>query len=58
MQPLRDLDQVRSFLAGVGPLAFLDLPWIPFYIGICFMFHVWLGVAALSGAIILVGPPC
>ena len=34
LQPLRDLDQIRSFLSGAGPLAFLDLPWIPFYIGI------------------------
>jgi ATP-binding cassette, subfamily C, bacterial PrsD len=54
LQPLRDLDQIRSFLSSPGPLAFLDLPWIPFYIGICFIFHFWLGVAALVGAIILV----
>jgi len=54
LQPLRDLDQIRSFLSSPGPLAFLDLPWIPFYIGICFIFHFWLGVTALVGAIILV----
>jgi PrtD family type I secretion system ABC transporter len=54
LQPLRDLDQLRSFLSSLGPLAFLDLPWIPFYIGICFLLHVWLGVAALLGAIVLV----
>jgi PrtD family type I secretion system ABC transporter len=53
--PLRDLDQIRNFLSSTGPLAFLDLPWIPFYVGICFLFHVWLGVAALVGAIILIG---
>jgi ABC-type protease/lipase transport system fused ATPase/permease subunit len=55
LQPLRDLDQIRMFLSGTGPLAFLDLPWMPFYVGICFVFHVWLGVAALIGAVILVG---
>jgi ATP-binding cassette, subfamily C, bacterial PrsD len=55
LQPLRDLDQIRSFLSSPGPLAFLDLPWIPFYIGICFLLHAALGVAALVGAIILVG---
>jgi PrtD family type I secretion system ABC transporter len=55
LQPLRDLDQIRSFLSSTGPLAFLDLPWIPFYIGICFIFHVWLGFAALIGAILLIG---
>ena len=27
-QPLRDLDQVRAFLSGAGPTAFLDMPWI------------------------------
>ena len=54
LQPLRDLDQIRGFLSSPGPLAFLDLPWIPFYIGICFLLHVWLGVAALVGAVVLV----
>lgn len=53
LQPLRDLDQVRSFLSGAGPTAFFDLPWMPLYIGICFLFHVWIGVAALAGAIVL-----
>ena len=54
LQPMRDLDQVRNFFSSPGPLAFLDLPWIPFYIGICFLFHFWLGVAALAGAAVLV----
>lgn len=55
LQPLRDLDNVRGFLAGQGPAAFCDLPWIPLYLGICFVFHVWLGVTALAGALILAG---
>ena len=54
LQPLRDLDQVRSFLAGSGPSALFDLPWIPLYLGICFIFHFWIGVTALAGAAILV----
>src|SRR5437868_9148388 len=29
LQPLRDLDQLRSFLSGAGPTAFFDLPWMP-----------------------------
>src|SRR5947209_2662283 len=28
-RPLRDLDQIRAFLAGQGLVAFFDLPWIP-----------------------------
>src|SRR5579883_2057817 len=54
LQPLRDLDNVRSFLGGMGPGAFFDLPWLPFYLAICFAFHVLIGVTALIGAIILV----
>jgi PrtD family type I secretion system ABC transporter len=54
LQPLRDLDNVRSFLGGLGPSAFFDLPWLPLYLGICFAFHVLIGVTALVGAIILV----
>ena len=39
LQPLRDLDNVRSFLGGMGPSAFFDLPWLPLYLAICFAFH-------------------
>jgi ATP-binding cassette, subfamily C, type I secretion system permease/ATPase len=55
LQPLRDLDQVRSFLSGGGPTALFDLPWMPIYLGICFFFHFWIGVTALIGALVLVG---
>ncbi|WP_407180116.1 type I secretion system permease/ATPase [Bradyrhizobium sp. STM 3562] len=54
LQPLRDLDQVRSFLSGGGPTALFDLPWMPVYLGICFLFHFWIGVTALVGALVLV----
>src|SRR5262245_19743927 len=54
LQPLRDLDNVRGFLGGLGPSAFFDLPWLPFYLAFCFAFLVLIGVPALVGAIILV----
>jgi PrtD family type I secretion system ABC transporter len=54
LQPLRDLDNVRAFLGSMGPGAFFDLPWLPFYLAICFAFHPLIGVTALAGAIILV----
>jgi ATP-binding cassette, subfamily C, bacterial PrsD len=54
VQPLRDLDSVRSFLSGLGPIAFFDLPWIPFYLAICFAFHPYIGLTALVGAVVLV----
>jgi ATP-binding cassette subfamily C protein len=50
---LRDLDQIRAFLSSSGPPAMFDLPWMPIYLVICFLFHPWIGVAALIGAMIL-----
>ncbi len=54
LQPLRDLDTVRSFLSGMGPSALFDLPWLPLYLAICFAFHPLIGLTALGGAAILV----
>jgi ATP-binding cassette subfamily C protein len=54
MQPMRDMDQVRTFLASGGPTALFDLPWMPLYVGICFYFHFWIGVVTLVGACVLV----
>jgi ATP-binding cassette subfamily C protein len=54
LQPIRDLDQVRAFLSGPGPVALLDLPWMPFYVVICFLFHFWIGITALVGVLIIV----
>ena len=53
MQPLRDLDSIRSFMSGAGPTALFDLPWLPVYLVICFLFHPYIGLAALVGAIVL-----
>jgi ATP-binding cassette subfamily C protein len=53
LQPLRDLDSVRNFLSGMGPAALFDLPWLPVYLGICFAFHPYIGLAALVGAVVL-----
>jgi PrtD family type I secretion system ABC transporter len=54
-QPIRDLDTVRSFCSGTGPNALFDMPWVPFYLAICFAFHFLIGVTALCGAIVLIG---
>jgi len=53
-QPVRDLDAIRSFVSGAGPTALFDLPWVPLYLAVCFAFHVWIGMTALTGAIVLV----
>ena len=54
LQPLRDLDVVRSFLSGPGPIALFDLPWLPLYLAIIFAFHIALGITATIGAVILI----
>jgi ATP-binding cassette subfamily C protein len=53
LQPLRSVDQIRSFLSGMGPSAFFDLPWMPFYLAICFIIHPWVGWTATVGAVML-----
>ncbi len=37
-QPVRDLEQVRQFMSGPGPIAICDMPWLPLYIAILFCF--------------------
>jgi ATP-binding cassette, subfamily C, bacterial PrsD len=49
-QPLRDLDQIRTFLSGMGPTAFLDMPWIPIFLIALFIFHPVIGMVAVLGA--------
>jgi ATP-binding cassette, subfamily C, bacterial PrsD len=49
-QPLRDLDQVRTFLSGMGPTAFLDMPWIPIFLLGLYVFHPVIGIVATLGA--------
>jgi ATP-binding cassette, subfamily C, bacterial PrsD len=49
-QPLRDLDQIRAFLSGIGPTAFLDMPWMPIFLIVLFLFHPVIGLTALLGA--------
>jgi ATP-binding cassette subfamily C protein len=54
LQPVRDLDTIRNFLTGLGPTALFDLPWMPLYLGLCFAFNFYIGLAATVGAIIIV----
>jgi ATP-binding cassette subfamily C protein len=52
--PVRDLDQIRSFLTSAGPVALVDLPWMPAFLLICYLIHPWLGATALIGALLLI----
>ncbi|MER9266399.1 type I secretion system permease/ATPase [Mesorhizobium sp. M0410] len=50
IHPLRDLDQLRGFLSGLGPTVLFDAPWIPFYMVVIYLLHPALGVLATLGA--------
>jgi PrtD family type I secretion system ABC transporter len=53
-QPLRDLDQIRTFMSGMGPTAFLDMPWIPIFLIALFLFHPAIGTTALLGTFAII----
>lgn len=55
LQPLRDLDQIRAFVASAGPTAVFDLPWMPLYLCVIYAMHPLLGALATAGALLLVG---
>ncbi|HEY9215610.1 MAG TPA: type I secretion system permease/ATPase [Ancylobacter sp.] len=52
-QPVRDLDQLRHFLSSQGPVAIFDLPWMPLYLAVLFLFHPLLGFVGLGGVVVL-----
>lgn len=54
LQPLRDLDQIRTFLSSLGPAAFFDLPWVPVYLAVIYLLHPLLGIFAIAGALTIV----
>ncbi|MFM9975260.1 MAG: type I secretion system permease/ATPase, partial [Beijerinckiaceae bacterium] len=55
MQGVRDLDTLRNFLGGMGPTAFLDMPFMPIFLIGCFLLHPWIGLLAICGGLIILG---
>lgn len=51
---IADFDRVRTFIAGPALSALFDLPWIPIYLSIIFLFSPWLGLTSVIGALLLV----
>jgi ATP-binding cassette subfamily C protein PrsD len=54
LQPIRDLDQIRGFLSGMGPTALFDMPFMPIFFLGCFIIHPWLGWLSVVGGIVIV----
>ena len=53
-QGLRDLAQVRNFLAGGELPNLFDAPWVPMYLFMIWIFDPLLGYVAIVGAIIMI----
>ncbi len=51
---LKDLEAVQRLFASPAPFAVFDIPWTPVFVGLLFMFHFWLGMAALAGGAIII----
>lgn len=49
----RDVDTVRGFLGSQGPVALLDLPWMPIFLIFVYMLHPYLGALTFLGGFIL-----
>lgn len=50
---LGDVDRLREFLTGSGFIALCDVPWVPIFLFVCFMFHPMVGWVSLAGAVIV-----
>nr|MDQ2705187.1 hypothetical protein [Pseudomonadota bacterium] len=53
--PIQDFDRLRAFIGSPAAIALCDLPWLPLYLIVAFMFHVDLGMLALGGVAVLLG---
>ena len=51
--PLKELSSLRAGLSSSATGAIFDLPWTPFYIGVMFLFHPWLGWFSIFSAILI-----
>jgi len=53
-QALRDLDQFRQSLTGIGAAVFMDVPWIPLFLFVLFLIDPMVGMITVVAAIVLV----
>lgn len=55
LKPAQEMDQIRAFLTGGGPIALFDLPWSLAYLAVCFLLHPSIGLLASSAMIFVTG---
>jgi len=52
-QALRDISQMRQFIASPSIFSLFDAPWVPIYLLVIYFLHPTLGAIALAGAVVL-----
>lgn len=52
VQPLRDLQTVRSFIAGRAAMGLLDLPFFPLFLGVLYLIQPALFWVAVAGSVL------
>lgn len=52
-QAMSDLAGLRQYVAGGGPVAILDAPWLPIYLLVMYLLHPLFALAGLLAAVIL-----
>jgi len=53
--PLGDLLNIRQFIGGQGPFAFLDIPWAPVYLFVLYLLHPLLCLYSVVAMALLAG---
>ncbi|WP_241033869.1 type I secretion system permease/ATPase [Vibrio maerlii] len=51
-EPLQDLTTLRKFLVSPSTSSILDLPFTPLFLALIFFMHPYIGVVAISGALV------
>ena len=55
VQPLRDLELIRSFIATSGLTTSLDVPWIPVFLGILYIVHPLFAAFGICAVLLVIG---
>jgi ATP-binding cassette subfamily C protein/ATP-binding cassette subfamily C protein EexD len=52
-QVIRDAETIRDCISSGTAAIACDLPWTPVFVALCFMQHLYLGIVALIGSVVL-----